>query len=558
MLSKPRLIVGEAPSSFVVRLSVSTTIKPLSLPSVLLNERIQGDVDCVSTDVYARLLAACGYRKTADVLQWRMGAINSVFGGRHPSRRPWVAFTKRGGRRAFQICPECVSEDVIPHYRLVWRLPFQSVCTVHNKRLIDACPNCGEIINLDRMIRSVTPENEIRRCAICRQRFQRTSTDAAHPLAISFHRLQNDAITTGSFSLADGRPYFSPLLFAGLEQLFAAMSEKCYGRKLLQTISEFVVGFDPQLSASAKNDLATVETTVGHNLAIGFGFLLQDWPSNFEAVFDNAGISSLSIQRSLPFFLQYALDNLKRQCRRPDNCEVDRCLDWMAKQGMPIRLRRVMRFSGWTAKVAKDGITRFEKTHDPSRKNLEKISRCEAIKAPWQVTHEEFELIRHLLPPGLYLRGWTRRSESSALEILDALVWCSFGSSLFDLPFKAPPRRELNIRRRELRRDGRLIEIFTTLNEHRKGTGRSTIPLNTHYKAPMRKLMATILRILQESPTLLDRRGITEQLLNFRDVSEGVSYERLLRRVSINLAAAKLKGRVVFSFSPQPHWAIAT
>lgn len=41
------------------------------------------------------------------------------------------------------FCPTCLEEDKIPHFRLIWRIGFLTVCSVHSRQLLDHCSRCG-------------------------------------------------------------------------------------------------------------------------------------------------------------------------------------------------------------------------------------------------------------------------------------------------------------------------------------------------------------------------------------------------------------------------------
>ena len=43
-------------------------------------------------------------------------------------------------------CPQCLSEDEIPYFRISWRFAFLGCCPKHGCDLLDRCPNCGHAL----------------------------------------------------------------------------------------------------------------------------------------------------------------------------------------------------------------------------------------------------------------------------------------------------------------------------------------------------------------------------------------------------------------------------
>ena len=43
-----------------------------------------------------------------------------------------------------RVCPECLAKS--PYHRAAWDLSFFSACPVHERLMVDACPDCGELL----------------------------------------------------------------------------------------------------------------------------------------------------------------------------------------------------------------------------------------------------------------------------------------------------------------------------------------------------------------------------------------------------------------------------
>ena len=68
----------------------------------------------------------------------------------HP-KRAWMWILARGPVTArqegtAQYCPECLSEERTPYYRLPWRLAWHTGCARHGAMLVDRCPECGSAV----------------------------------------------------------------------------------------------------------------------------------------------------------------------------------------------------------------------------------------------------------------------------------------------------------------------------------------------------------------------------------------------------------------------------
>ena len=61
--------------------------------------------------------------------------------GRH------AAFSLNINRDSPRYCPLCLKDDPVPYFRMIWHLPFVTVCPVHHVLLVNRCPSCYSTID---------------------------------------------------------------------------------------------------------------------------------------------------------------------------------------------------------------------------------------------------------------------------------------------------------------------------------------------------------------------------------------------------------------------------
>jgi len=67
---------------------------------------------------------------------------------------PWVLtmgmYHRKRAAYGQQYCPLCLGSDIVPYYRVSWRLAFMTFCPEHLVLLSDRCPECAAPINFHR------------------------------------------------------------------------------------------------------------------------------------------------------------------------------------------------------------------------------------------------------------------------------------------------------------------------------------------------------------------------------------------------------------------------
>lgn len=100
----------------------------------------------------------------------------------------WKWVIQRGTRNrnthfSTQYCIECLRKDRIPFLRLSWRLSFMTVCELHGVYLLDACPHCGESVEIHKLQRG-----KLKYCAHCRWDISDTPSTRSPPELLTMTR----------------------------------------------------------------------------------------------------------------------------------------------------------------------------------------------------------------------------------------------------------------------------------------------------------------------------------------------------------------------------------
>lgn len=94
-----------------------------------------------------------------------------------------------GQRPIYRYCPDCLSEDQIPHIRKTWRLAWTYICAKHQRLMEEKCPHCHTYMDLDQAIVKAKESASISNCQTCGQDLTSCPTrdDGAKLLEPLFH-----------------------------------------------------------------------------------------------------------------------------------------------------------------------------------------------------------------------------------------------------------------------------------------------------------------------------------------------------------------------------------
>jgi hypothetical protein len=99
---------------------------------------------------------------------------------------PWIlALGSRNLKRTggIQFCPKCLSEDIIPYYRLYWRFAWHTACLIHKCNLHDRCPRCNAPIEPHRLIAT---NRHMAICASCNYDLRNSTLSNINDCAFDF------------------------------------------------------------------------------------------------------------------------------------------------------------------------------------------------------------------------------------------------------------------------------------------------------------------------------------------------------------------------------------
>lgn len=160
-------------SSWLVRASLSQGCDPLVLTGYVWPKWRAWTVDVDQTVTSERLTALARLSGIpADIFKAAtLQLVTAGICGTSPSLkrvRPWILTLgarnlKRNG--GLQYCPECLSEDREPYFRLHWRFAWHTGCPLHRKSLLDRCWNCEAPLEPHRLI---AEDGHVAICATCR------------------------------------------------------------------------------------------------------------------------------------------------------------------------------------------------------------------------------------------------------------------------------------------------------------------------------------------------------------------------------------------------------
>lgn len=107
---------------------------------------------------------------------------------------PWIlAVGCRNRRRVLgpQFCSHCLSDDLVPFFRVSWRLAYETMCKAHNCVLLDRCPRCCLPIAPHLLS---PPAKHVAICFSCGLDLREAHCCKANPAALSFQIRASKAV----------------------------------------------------------------------------------------------------------------------------------------------------------------------------------------------------------------------------------------------------------------------------------------------------------------------------------------------------------------------------
>jgi len=147
-----------------------------------------------------------------------------------------------------QVCPLCLAADPIPHFRLVWRLSFVTMCDRHRVPLWDCCPFCDGPLDLLAEFKEVpkgigSSTTFCRTCGIdlrgAKPNRISPGESATYDLvksALQHQRTLLAVMKAGHFSMAKGKDIEASKLFAAFRQLIKILVGPRYSQAFSQVL----------------------------------------------------------------------------------------------------------------------------------------------------------------------------------------------------------------------------------------------------------------------------------------------------------------------------------
>jgi len=360
-------------SSWLVRLAIAHGQKLHTFTCLLWNKPgiWARDIDKSVTEEQVQILAdRCGIsfenaRATTLVTYggWVYETHNSL------GANPWLTaigvYHRTRIKYGQQFCPQCLSEDKQPYFRRCWRLAFITICTKHEKPLLDCCPKCSLPVNFHRddlgNYHSFAP-SFLTRCFSCQFDLRKCRSTAA-PIVkpeIEFQARLAETVETGFWELAPERPIHSLAFFTGLRQIVKVLAIN--DKRVRELWAEFNLTFKQNnLNANNKRkivDFPELRINDRRTLLNLAGYLLDNWSTHFVEISKKHRIwSSLwlkhleekrdGIFKPAPFWLWEAVSqHLIHRKYQPTNTEITAAIRYLRATDQSIVARRICRLLG--------------------------------------------------------------------------------------------------------------------------------------------------------------------------------------------------------------------
>lgn len=291
---------------------------------------------CLDRSPSGRIVEAlmrCTGRTEEEIRGTTLGSLEGrLFQGPLEGRTQWVLPSSEGKRSAGhqQFCPECLAEDVKPHYRLGWQLAFAMGCPRHgNRPLLDVCPFCRRPLDLAHNHapkKRNQPDQPITVCRHCGRDLRESigvGRDMERLLPESVDRKGQALQTRMQTGLREGwmrvggqDGVFACLAFDGIHQIVKALVAKRSAPRLWAVIGKRL-GLDGNgiYSKLAIGGQTFEFLDVGqrrHLMSVA-AWLLEEWPHRFVSVCREAKVWSNHLKQDrrdrTPFWLAKVVES---------------------------------------------------------------------------------------------------------------------------------------------------------------------------------------------------------------------------------------------------------
>ena len=216
-----------------------------------------------------------------------------------------------------QYCPDCLTEDIEPHWRLSWRLAFVTTCHRHSRVLCDTCPSCGAAPNPLALFKRQRPGTEpipVHYCRWCGydiriRRSNHDNSDSPSKGVVDFESsllkaLQENWIDVQEHGLVHSIPFFR-----GLHLILTMLSSKGQSGRLREAVHHHLSIEHPLMLISGQSRRVLFErqnVATRHQLVAMVAWLMEGWPHRFTHACRKASLRgtrlTLELQREAPYW----------------------------------------------------------------------------------------------------------------------------------------------------------------------------------------------------------------------------------------------------------------
>lgn len=179
-----------------------------------------------------------------------------------------------------QFCPLCLQQDLIPYFRLQWRLGWATTCLTHGCRLHDCCSNCGQPVMPHRVEEPI--------CDHCRSDLRASPFVPAYPLAAKLQYDLSNVANGGTFPPFGDQAIHSLAVFGTVRQIAKLISSGPRAAGLRDVIVESLLPnmpriLLPDIEDGEKADIELLRVERRHAIMALTARCLEGWPFMFVA-----------------------------------------------------------------------------------------------------------------------------------------------------------------------------------------------------------------------------------------------------------------------------------
>ncbi|WP_296578069.1 TniQ family protein [Phreatobacter sp.] len=243
-----------------------------------------------------------------------------------------------------QYCPHCLAADERPYLRKRWRLAVASVCLEHQRMLLDRCNGCASPLMPFR-------SRALHVCWACNTDLREAATEPAHPHAVRFNQMAQDALRSGWGSLGPSTFHYSPVMFSVLRQLGRTIISGPRSQALRTVLSGLSnVSDRPFVFVGGRGEVEFLSADERHRMHAMITALVDDWPHTYLACMSAAGMWhswALRDMPNVPHALRTVVDaGLRPRTYSPPVEEVVEAARYIARRGNGVSGRQLRRLIG--------------------------------------------------------------------------------------------------------------------------------------------------------------------------------------------------------------------